>query len=366
MDPNRPHPHGRLTGLRAGLGPQGGFSLIELMVAMTLSLLLLAGVLALTTNASQSQRQLERSSRLLDNARYAMALLSAEVEHAGFYGRFDNLAALPGALPDPCDLDVASLEDDLPFVVQGYDAPVGNPPPQGPGADCLSDADHLDGTDILVLRRTSSAVTPLAALVAGEAYLQSHTMTRRLDQAVSVQASNEAAFDLFEKDAATRSPIRKYRVDIYYVSPCKEFAAGQSSCTAAADGGSPIPTLTRLELTASGGGLTLNRVPLVEGIQNLQVDYGIDRNDDGAPDETTPGTSGDAYEAAPSLAEWEHVVTLRLHLLARSIEPSAGHDDTKTYRLGLAGTLGPFNDQFKRRVFAQVTRLVNRSARREN
>ena len=359
----------RQTGLLrppASLCRQRAFSLVELMVAMTLSLLLLAGVLTLTMNASGSHRELERSTALLDNARYAMELLGTEVEHAGFYGRFDDLGSLPGALPDPCDLDVASLQNDLPFMVQGYNGPAGNPPPQGPGTDCLSDADHLDGTDILVLRRTSTAATPVASLVAGEAYLQSHTAALRLDQASSVLSDNESSFDLFEKDAVTRSPIRKYRVDLYYVSPCKNFAAGQTTCTAAADGGRPIPTLTRLELTVSGGGLVMNRVPLVEGIEDLQIDFGIDRNDDGAPDETNPGTSGDAYEAAPSLAEWEDVVTLRIHLLARSTEISAGYQDTKQYSLGLAGTLGPFDDQFKRRVFSQVTRLVNRSARRES
>ena len=47
------------TRIRAG---QGGLTLVELMVAMTISLLILAALVALFTNTSRSNRELARAN----------------------------------------------------------------------------------------------------------------------------------------------------------------------------------------------------------------------------------------------------------------------------------------------------------------
>jgi len=60
-----------------------------------------------------------------------------------------------------------------------------------------------------------------------------------------------------------------------------------------------------------------------------------------------------------------NVVEVRMHVLARSLEATPGFTDTKTYVLGNTGTLGPFNDGFKRHVFTTSVRLVNPAGRRE-
>jgi type IV pilus assembly protein PilW len=59
-----------------------------------------------------------------------------------------------------------------------------------------------------------------------------------------------------------------------------------------------------------------------------------------------------------------NVVTVRIHVLARSLEPTQGYSDTKTYTLG-TGTMGPFGDGFKRHVFTTTVRLINPAGRRE-
>jgi type IV pilus assembly protein PilW len=59
-----------------------------------------------------------------------------------------------------------------------------------------------------------------------------------------------------------------------------------------------------------------------------------------------------------------------LSLLVRSLDPSPGYTDRKTYELGRSDAgvpivAGPFNDGYHRRVYTGVVRLVNPSSRRE-
>jgi type IV pilus assembly protein PilW len=65
------------------------------------------------------------------------------------------------------------------------------------------------------------------------------------------------------------------------------------------------------------------------------------------------------------LAEWPSVVSVRVSLIARSLQRSVGYTDGKTYNLGTAGTAGPFNDAFRRHLFVSAVRLNNVSGRRE-
>jgi len=98
-------------------------------------------------------------------------------------------------------------------------------------------------------------------------------------------------------------------------------------------------------------------VPLVEGIENLQIDYGVDTDGDGVPN--------GAYVASPAaVVDWSNVVAVRVSLLARNTEPSPGYTDDKTYDMGIARTVAP-GGAFKRHVYNTVIRVVNPSARRE-
>jgi len=118
--------------------------------------------------------------------------------------------------------------------------------------------------------------------------------------------------------------------------------------------GDGIPTLKRWEL---GTGFT----PLVDGIENMQVVYGIDNDGNGAPDAWTP--------APAAVDDWRNVTAAHINLLARNTEPSGGFTDNRSYVLGrdAAGddvVVGPFNDAYKRHVFATAVELKNPAWRR--
>ena len=131
-----------------------------------------------------------------------------------------------------------------------------------------------------------------------------------------------------------------------------------------------MPTLKRLELGLnSAGTLAMNIVPLVEGIELIKVELGIDNEPSTVNPQTfLPGDSiVDFYTATPAVADLDDVISMKLFVLARNVEMSAGHNDTKSYLLGSAAPVvrAAANDRFKRHVFAGETVLANLAGRKE-
>lgn len=356
---------------------QRGLTLIEFMVSITIGLILVAGLTVLFAQQSSTQAELEKSSRQIENGRYAMQVLREDLQLAGYYGEFYNTSTLPvpAALPDPCKTAVADLSAAMAFPVQGYDA-VGGTLPASLASCPLSAVNHVAGTDILVVRHADTA-TLTSGLKSGLVYLQTGLTASKLElkYLLAVPTSSTvdtAVFKLIKKDDSV-APLRQYRVHVYYISPCSVPANG-ATCSSAGtdDGGVSVPTLKRLELSVSGGAPSFTTVPLVEGIENMQIDYGFDASGDGAPDcyvkdlpPAAPPAAADCSTAPTVVEDWTGVMAMRIHLLARNNERSVGYKDDKTYSLGLAGSTLATNDTFKRHVFSQMIRLVNPSSRRD-
>ena len=328
-----------------------GFSLVELMVSITIGLMLLATLLVVFANASNARGELERSSRQIENGRYAVELLSDDLRIAGYFGEINSgdLPA-PAALPDPCSTAPADWAAAMPVHIQGYDAGAGAPP-------CVP-ADLKPNTDILVVRRTKTCIAGVAGCelaVPGKPYVQGTLCNTEVTPYVVGQFGS-TAFPLKRKDCATPAALREYLVNIYFISANNR--AGQN-----------IPTLMRLELTGS----SLVQSPLVEGIEELNVEYGIDNDGDGQPDAYTTDPTNYTYPGCTTCTavnNWTNAVTAKLHLLSRSPERSPNYVDTKTYSLGLdaAGnpiTVGPKNDGYRRHVYTAMVRIVNPAGRRD-
>lgn len=326
-----------------------GFSLVELMISMTIGLLLLTALAAIFSNSSRTQREVTLSAQQIENGRYAMDLLADDVHHAGYWGYYAGAGTAPGSMPDPCATDTASLTTAMAMPVQGYNAPIATLP------TCLASGNYLAGTDVLVVRHASTNVA--GALDANRVYIQTSP------SGSPIIGNGGTTYNITVRNGTgsnVAAPIRAYEVHIYYVSPCS--APAGSVCASSDDGGHPIPTLKRLELSIDGSGaVNMVTVPLVEGIENFQVDYGLDTNGDGSPDTAS-------FTADPgSIPAWMQVMTLQAYVLARNTQASTGYTDNKSYILGTAGTITPTGTatQYRRHVYASVLRLTNPSERLE-
>lgn len=327
-----------------------GFSLIELMISIAVGLLLLTAIATIFANSSRSQREVALSAEQIENGRYAMDVLSEDLHHAGYWGLYSTTFTAPGAMPDPCDITAASLATAMALPVQGYNAPIASLP------SCLSSANYLAGTDILVIRHASTSVA--GALTAAAMYVQTQPV------GTPIVANGGGTFSLTVRNGTgvnVAAPVRPYEVHIYFVSPCSTAASG--TCAASDDGGRPIPTLKRLELAVdpSDGTLKMMTIPIAEGIENFQVYYGLDADGDGAPDQG-------AYSSDPgSVAGWMQAVTAQVFVLARNTQTSPGYSDNKTYALGPSVTVTPSGSglSYRRHVYASLMRLKNPSERLE-
>jgi type IV pilus assembly protein PilW len=330
-----------------------GFSLVELMVALAIGLVLLTLLATVFANSSRSQKEITLAAQQVENGRYAIELLTDDLRHAGFYGHYFSLTPA-SALTDPCTLTQATLVEGLRLPLQGYDSPGSSP------LDCIDDDNFVPGTDVLVIRRASTVVTAPASLVGNAYYIQSAASPTAAP--VVDLGSNAGSFNRMVRNGSgsnVAASIRRLETHIYFVAPCSApTGSGNTKCTSSDDGGTPIPTLKRMELTVDSTGATaLVTYPLVEGIQNLQVEYGLDSDNDGSPDATFVADPGAA-------ANWQNVMAVRLFILARNTQFSAGYVDNKTYLLGGTTVNAPL-DNYRRHLYTAAVRVKNQSERRE-
>lgn len=351
---------------------QSGLSLVEMMIAITLGLIIMAGLTTILVSNSRARNEVERANRQIENGRYALQMLADDLRLAGYLAEFNpNLLANPAALPDPCVTytSPANLVDNLPLHVQGVNNVTSATP-----LTCLSDV--KTGTDILVVRRASTCVPGVAgcaAVIANAPYFQASLCSAELIRApvgstaavarnnqfkletdTAVLANTATALHKGDcKTANTIADIHRYRTHIYFVANNDQLNDG-------------IPTLKRWEL-----GSPSNPVPLVEGIEDFQIEYGID---------DAPTTAGDgipdSFTNAPgSVTAWRQAVAAKIFLLARNTESTVGFVDRKTYTMNSNGSqTDPCNNlsgnqlttckSFKRHAFQSLVRLSNPAGRR--
>ena len=296
--------------MRSARKQQTGLSLIELMISITLGLMILSGVAFVFVNTSQARNEVERTSRQIENGRYAIELLTDDLSLAGYYGELDvGALTAPGALPtDQCSVNPVDWLAWIPLHVQGFDGGAGY------NAATCPLTNHKAGTDVLVIRRTRTCVagtTGCDSVLAGNPYVQvSLCSTEATLNKIGLEGTE--TFDLKQNDCTNTAAKRLYYVHIYYIST--DNGSGVS-----------VPTLKRIELD----GTSWTTTPLVEGIEQMNLVYGVDAAApfDGAPD---------TYTAAPAnITEWLNVVSVQMYLLARNLETSPDYTDGKTYNLGI-------------------------------
>ena len=367
--------------MRYQISRQHGLTIIELMISMTIGLLIMAGLVTMFVNSSTAQRELARSSSRLENGRFAMDAITQDLHHAGYYGQY-AANSVPTTAQDPCAIStIAALKSAAGFPIQAYPAASTTTRPDLSATTCatiqsniLSTANLNPGSDVFVIRRAHTTTLAVGSVAAtNELYIQANPNT--IDYQFGSGGTVTATSKIDGSTAATiqnalrtgAAEIRKFHVHIYFVAPCSRPYGGGNVCTGATDDdGSPIPTLKRLELGVTSGTTAYTLVPIAEGIEYLQVSYGLD---------TTPSTVNaatgskgdgvpDSTDHDPNIAEHAAIVNAQVSVLARNNEKTTGYSDTKTYQVGTL-SVGPLNDSYKRHVFDSLIRMTNLSSRRE-
>jgi type IV pilus assembly protein PilW len=342
---------------RRCVAAQSGFTIVELMVAITLGLLILAALSTLFANTSVARREIDMASRQIENGRFALQTLGDDIRHAGYYGALANAPGAPTIWPnDPCSTSAANVRDALGVPLQAYAAASAAPLACLPG--------YKANTGVVVVRRASTAASAASA-AAGLFNMQVSGCAGDPNPGYVLDAST-GIFGMHSNDAPGCTPITgapaagivPFFVHIYYVS-CNT----DSAVACAAAGADGVPTLQRVDVTPGGTAVTA----VVDGIENLQFGFGLDSTNppDATPDLYTdaPPAAADRAASGPYTNNWRDVMSVRINLLARNIDRTGGYTDAKTYDLGAASVApgGPY----KRHAYAEVVRMNNPAGRRE-
>lgn len=298
---------------------QTGFSLIELMIAITLGLMITAMISTIFLAGTRSYTQDDRYARMQENGRFAMQALAQDLAMAGFWGYLTDSLATVAALGTNCGV---TLDLQTPLAV--LNSPTASA--ANSAFPCIGTSTFVAGTDVVAIKRVAGGTTT-SGFVTNAAYL-------------NVDGSSGTLLQYSGTGPTVAQTFWRYTPRIYYIRN-KTTASGQT-----------VPTLYRKTLNTS---LAMVDEEVAEGIDNIQVQFGIDTDStlNGMPNYFTP---------SPSATDLNKAFVARITVLARSVDPNPDESYTndKTFDLG-EGIVGPFNDKFHRYVFATTVALRNRS-----
>jgi type IV pilus assembly protein PilW len=364
-----------------------GFSLLELLVAVTISLMLLMGVVALFVSSRASYEMTEKLSRIQENGRYALDQITNDIRAAGYQGCSRPVGS--GSRRAGFALNTlptrTSLLWNFTVPVQGFQGTGGNtfapsltaalnplpsPAPSGIGDVLVIRMPLRDSVPAVLAASQSSASDPLQIAAAGSALpvgpaMISDCLARTFFQitaasGTTVSHADTGNFDLNPDGTQSGTNSLKHAylkgaeivplmTVMYYIAP-RDLAAANAN---------PI----RLSLYRKEG--TNNPEEIAEGIDRMEVRYGVDTNNDGRVDNYVDANAIPVTGAGTP--NWSTVYSVQVSLLARAPESYGTDQDAQTYTLLMAGaggvpaqvTAGPLNDRFQRKVFTATSAVRN-------
>ena len=333
---------------------QIGISLVEIMVAMVISIFLLGGVIQVYIGNKTSYRFADASARIQENARFALDTMSSDLRMAGFWGCAQFLTTgnehLVNNLNYP-PADVALYD----FINNDAISAIENVGLNG--SDSLTVLGSKAGQNIvlsdMVTTQANVIVSSDANIDANDIAIISNCEGADIFQVSSIAAVGAGQIGLSHvAGLANTQNLRPPQ------TPCVPIANGQ--CLSQQYGTSAalsiLQTITySIQAGASGEPALWRSVygvddELIEGIEQMQILFGIDQTGDGQPNQ---------YVTGNNVAGSRAIATVRIFLVARS-DVDGITDTAQTYNLNGVATVAP--DNRLRQVFSITVTLRNRAS----
>ena len=348
-----------------------GLSLVELMVAITISSVLLLGVSSVYLSTRHSNAVQDEFSRLQENGRFAIHTLVKEVRMAGYQGctnlnrmQPNNIVSQGGGKDTDFDFTSAT-------AVVGHTACNG-----GTGAGCTPATPEgtlavISGTEALTIRRSSSCSSKLTGnmgvrnaniqmapgnpcnFAANEVMFITDCSTGDIFRATNVgqgaasttiahaNAGNTTNFlsKIYGQDAR----VMKWERLTYFIGPSTNGIAGNRSLFVNQDQGA--------------GNVTTE---LVENVDDMQIEYRIDNTLTGTGDPSVDTYMSGAQVQAGNL--WANVMAIRIHLLTTTRDNTANKNSgSNSTPFTFMGVQQNSTDRRYRREFTTTINIRNRT-----
>jgi type IV pilus assembly protein PilW len=319
---------------RLNLAPASmrGLSLVELMVAMTISFVLIFGATQVYVDSRNAYNVNEAVARLQENARYAMSVIEPDIRMSNYWGLVKGASLVSGQAAQTAGASTIANNSqvlvcgtnfavDLNTTLQGDNNSYVLSASRGAACNTLAGTGWLTSpqvsSDTLTVRRASTVLSQDAAFAP--------LSVANVLQICSTRTAARVYSDGSACGTSPSSQVNNLIVNAYYVDNTSTQAG--------------TPSLRRKSLITIGGVKQFQDQEIMAGVEDMQVQFGIDAS----------GVSGVAtrYVNPNAVPVGAAVVSVRVWLLLRSEAPEPGLIDNRTYaygdRLVATGTVSVLN-----------------------
>ena len=333
---------------------QLGISMVEVLVALVISVFLLGGIIQVYVGNKATYSFTDAISRIQENGRFAMDTMTTDLRMAGFFGCAifdpkDTENIVNNLNPDGTDYD-ANIHD---FILAGVINGTEN--------------DGLNGSDSVTLRGSKpSQVNVHPPYNVSNSAMIHVTANNSIQPGDIVMVSNCRGADIFQVTNTTTSTKASQNAVVHNTSAgtpgnynpdsCK--GGGSGHCLSQTYGSDAamfeMQTVTYSIQAGDGGEPALWRsengvdIELIDGIEQMQILYGLDTDGD---------DHANQFVTIDKVADTFNVMAVRLMLLARSRKDSVAEAKQKFTFNSAKLTAG---DRRLRQVFMTTIALRNR------
>jgi type IV pilus assembly protein PilW len=317
-------------------------TLIELMVALGIGSFLMIGAITVFVQSRSTFRVNESVARLQENARYVFDVIEPDIRMAQYWGLRTRT-----------------------YAIEGRAGPTDPASPLSPAGDCGNNwTVALDQAIEASNDRYAFTCAPYGTAVATADTLvirraAEDTVTSPAAETLYLQTTRAGRSALFEGPAlpagfsAGESQIHELVVNGYYVS-------ANSSLDVA---GNTVPSLRRKYLRNGGAGPRVIDEEILPGVEDMQIQFGIDTDMAGAagrgtidryvdPDE--PELDADDAGFNPDA----RILAVRIWLRLRSERPETGLPESPGFAYANRN-VPPFEDDYRRLLISKTIYLRN-------
>ena len=322
-----------------------GFGLVEMMVALVISLILLAGVGQIFLSSKKSYQIQTSMARQQENGRFVIESINQDLRRAGYWGGNADITQITGSQPRLDDDFKCSSTDNTWGRMLGGRIYGLNDTNDSTNYVCIPDSDYLRG-DVLVVRYAApwqvcsedDGCITTQDFEDDRLYIRSTLFESRMFK--GSEENNTANTENISGIPAVRTA--ELIAHAYYIGP-----SSSPKCTEnLADADKPVPALFREALDNEGQPV---KEEIAYGVDHLQLRYGLD---------TDGNLSVDHFVDAYAGMDWGQVIAAKIWLLARAECPETGYHNNNTYTM--ADVAYSPDDAFRRQLYTTTVRLRNR------
>lgn len=331
------------------------------MVALVIGSFLMLGAMGLFMSNKRIYNEQDAMGRMQENARFAINMLVDDLRMAAYIGCTDDPTTVTNLLSGASTVTnlfnlsnpIEGSENAAGWVPSASSDPVGTSDaitvryldPLSTKITLTADMADGEAATAIPVSCTTSCATHVSA---GEPLAISDCASVDIFAVTTVNTNNLAhAGYTFTKGYTSTSQISRYVTNRYYI------ATGTSG-----------PSLFRRNYAQDKGDFDgdsnkteflLQNQEMIEGVENMQIMYGVDNNAD--------KIANSYVNAAGVVAAggWSNVVSVKIALLVRTLSEDQNNEvDTATYNL-LGTVINPTDDRRRRKVFSTTVQIRNRT-----